>query len=285
MANGRLHLFSRRVAPVQVNYLAYPFTGGLRAMDYRLTDATLDPIGGRRYGPERLIRLGHSFWVYRGDPDAPEPAANLPAENAGVFTFANLNDPRKLNTNVAQAWAQIMRQVPNSKLLLSVHQAAGQRRYVHEMFAAAGVEPVRIDLIEAAPRAEHLVRYRSADLSLDPFPYGGHTTALDSIWMGVPVLTLAGDAPYTRGAASILPRIGLGELVTTSIDEYVSAAIQLARDLARLKILRRDLRQRMQASALCDEGGFVSEYEAGLRQAWRRHCHALPPDDIDSSAA
>lgn len=279
-AGSRLPVFAQRAAPIQVNYLAYPFTSGLREMDYRVTDYLLDPVEAKRHGPEALVRLKHSFWLYRPDPNSPNPTEKPPACINGHITFANLNNTRKFNREVAEVWASIMKQVPSSRLVMLSDNAAAQASHFGNIFSGLGVDPSRCELVDSMPRATYLERFTHADLCLDPFPYGGHTTALDSLWMGVPVLTLSGDGSYTRGAASILPRVRLEELVVHSKSDYVVGAVRIANDLDHLAKLRHNLRERMQQSELCDEAGFVAEYEALLLAAWQRYCQGLQPSDI-----
>jgi predicted O-linked N-acetylglucosamine transferase (SPINDLY family) len=282
MSGSRLTMMARRAAPLQVNYLAYPFASGVATMDYRVTDTILDPPGCAAYGPEKLIRLSHCFWLYRPDPLAIAPADDLPARLVDHITFASLNDTRKLNSRVVQAWSQILGAVPNSRLLLRSDNPPSQRAHIEGLFAAHGLAPERIDLVGTEPHHAHLNRYLTVDLCLDPFPYGGHTTTLDALWMGVPTLTLAGEAACCRGSASILSRVGLGELVMRSVEEYVELSTSLARNLDRLRAIRANLRERMCASQLCDEGGFARELEAALRTAWRRYCAGLPAADLNS---
>jgi predicted O-linked N-acetylglucosamine transferase (SPINDLY family) len=281
LASSRLPMFAKRAAPVQVNYLAYPFTSGVEAMDFRITDAILEPPGSTRYGPETLIRLGHCFWLYRPDPKAGPPADDLPAKTAGHITFASLNDIRKLNSDVVAAWAQILLAVPRSRLLLLAKNPARQREHFDRLFSSVGVDPRRIDLVGQEPHDQHLNRYRTVDLCLDPFPYGGHTTMLDALWMGVPTLGLLGSAPYSRAPASIMQRVGRNELACESLDKYVECGIRFGFDWAELVRVRAGLRETMRQSQLCDEAGFVAEYEHGLRLAWRQYCDQQARADID----
>lgn len=281
MKGSRLGVFARHPAPVQVTYLAYPFTCGVRGMDYRVTDAVLDPPGQDSLGPEALLRLRSSYWVYRPNPAALEPVRRLPARSTGRFTFASLNYTPKLNNQVVAAWAGILNQLPNARLLLLADSLTGQKAHLARLFADAGLDPTRLEVVGPAPQDQYLQRYLGVDLCLDPFPYGGGTTTLDALWMGVPVLTLAGSASYRRLAASSLARVGLGELVTHCIEEYQQLAVTLARDRSRLEGLRRDLRDRVRRSVLCDEVGWVADYERGLLLAWRRFCEGLTPAEID----
>ena len=280
-----MRMFARRAAPIQVNYLAYPFTCGVRTMDYRITDAVLDPPGSPGFGPESLIRMRHCFWLYRPNPAVAPPPSHLPAQTAERFTFASFNETRKLNAGVAAVWTRILNNCPSSRLLLLARDPVRQRDHIERLFSAAGLDPARIELLGYQAHHEHLNRYCSVDLCLDPFPYGGHTTTLDALWMGVPTITLRGNAPYSRAAASILSRVSLEELIADSADDYVAIATELFSDSERLSRLRSGLRERMASSVLCDELGFTREFERGLRIAWDGSCRGLSPAEIGIAEA
>jgi protein O-GlcNAc transferase len=274
MANGRWPVFARKPAPVQVAWLAYPGTTGLSTMDYRLTDPYLDPPGlDDRFYCEESIRLSDAFWCYdplTSDPEIPKVNA-LPAITSGRVTLGSLNNFAKINDGVLQLWARVLAAVPRSHLILLA--PAGQaRRRVIDKFQTEGIDAGRVEFVERKPRLDYLKLHHHFDLGLDTLPANGHTTSLDSFWMGVPVVTLAGQTAIGRGGKSILSNLGLPELIAETPEEYVEIAVKLSSDLPRLAELRRTLRQRMQASPLMDAPSFARNVEAAYRQMWRRWC-------------
>lgn len=275
MAGGRPLLFARRPAPVQVAWLAYPGTTGSDAIGYRLTDPWLDPIEGGPAGgddrySERSIRLPDSFWCYDALSDEP-PATVLPAARNGYLTFGCLNNPCKLTAHTMRLWARVLAAAPGSRLrLLSPNGRARER--LAASLAQAGIAAERVDFVAFRPRAEYLRTYREIDLALDTFPYNGHTTSLDALWMGVPVITRVGTTPAARGGLSQLSNLGLGALATLTDDDFVQAATALAADLDRLAELREGLRARMQASPLMQAQRFARHIEQAYRAMWRDWC-------------
>ena len=276
-AGNRILLFDRRAAPVQVTWLGYPNTTGLPAMDYRLTDAVADPPGlTEKLHTEQLVRLPGPFLCYRPAADAP-PVAALPAAGQGVVTYISLNNFAKLSAAIITLWARILQQVPHSRLVLKCNEKVDDRvrRAVTEPFGRFGIAAERIIVsgMTAAP-ADHLGRYSQADIGLDTFPYNGTTTTCEALWMGVPVVTLAGRTHVSRVGASILSHVGLPELIARTEEEYVAQGIALAGDLERLGRLRQELRGRMQSSPLLDRQGFTRGLEAAFRRMWE-HRHGV----------
>ncbi|MCZ6743022.1 MAG: tetratricopeptide repeat protein [Alphaproteobacteria bacterium] len=274
-ANNRLRMFAHRPAPVQVSWLGYPNTTGLSAMDYRLTDAIADPQGADdALYSEILVRLPEGFLCYGPPADAPE-VAGLPALEGGHVTFGSFNNLPKVAPRVVEVWARILDAVAGSRLLIKSGPLADDEtraRYL-EMFAAHGTDTGRIELLSRIPsKSGHLGAYGRVDIGLDPFPYNGTTTTCEALWMGVPVITLAGDRHSGRVGASLLTRVGLGEFITGTEEAYVAAAVKLAHDRDRLADLRKALRGRLQGSPLCDSEGFARQVEAAYRDMWRKWC-------------
>jgi protein O-GlcNAc transferase len=270
MAGGRPLLFARRPAPVQIAWLAYPGTTGMRAMDYRLTDARLDPPGFDSHYSERSIRLPDSFWCY--DPLTDEPQVNaLPALERGHVTFGCLNNPCKLTDATLQMWGEVMLAVPDSRLLLLAPQ--GPRERLLQRLGARGIASGRVDFVPYQKRAEYLRSYHDIDIGLDTFPYNGHTTSLDSLWMGVPTVTRVGETCVGRGGLSQLFQLELLALAAESDSGFVAAAAALAGDLGRLADLRRNLRSRLEKSPLMDAARFAHGMETVYRGLWKTHCH------------
>jgi protein O-GlcNAc transferase len=273
MENNRLLTFALRPAPVQVTWAGYPGTTGLSAIDYRLTDPNLDPPGlDDAHYAEQSIRLPDSFWCYAPEPDDPVPNP-LPALAQGVVTFGCLSNFCKLNDEVLRVWARVLHEVAGARLLL-LAPAGSHRQRVRERLAVEGVSPERVAFEPVRPREEYLALYHRIDLGLDPFPYNGHSTSLDSLWMGVPVVTLPGRTVVGRAGVSQLRTLGLPELIARDVDHYVRLAVELAHDLPRLAGLRAGLRARMCGSPLMDAARFARGVEAAYRQMWRRWCEA-----------
>ncbi|MGD1277623.1 MAG: tetratricopeptide repeat protein [Tepidisphaeraceae bacterium] len=276
-AGNRLLLFARKPAPVQVTYLGYPATTGLRTMDYRLTDAVADPPGaGEPFYTELLVRLPRTFLCFHAPPDAPE-VGPLPAKSAGHLTFGSFNNLTKMLDSTLQCWAEILRRVPQSRLVLkcpALLEAVTAAR-LRQRFAALGIEPARLDLRGLTPsKRQHLLAYHKIDVALDSFPYNGTTTTCEALWMGLPVVTHSGATHAGRVGASLLSTLGLNDLIAQSPQQYVQIAERLAGDWDALAALRAGLRDRMRQSPLMDAAPFAREVEAAYRQMWRRWCHS-----------
>jgi predicted O-linked N-acetylglucosamine transferase (SPINDLY family) len=271
MAENRLLLFARKPAPIQVTWLGYPGTSGLSAIDYRFTDPYLDPSGefDADY-VEESIRLPHTFWCLdRAALEAPEiPSPNeLPETQAGHVTFGALNNFCKVNQPLLELWKRVLDAVPSSRFLLLA--PPGQSRdWVRRTLGD------RVDFVSRSDRPGYLRYYHRIDVGLDTLPYNGHTTTLDSLWMGVPVVTLVGNTVVGRAGFSQLSNLNLIELVTRTPDEFVRVAKELAGDRAGLSDLRRTLRDRMRFSPLLDGAAFARGVEAKYRRMWARYCGA-----------
>ncbi|HEX4052901.1 MAG TPA: tetratricopeptide repeat protein [Tepidisphaeraceae bacterium] len=269
MADNRMLVFARKPAPVQVTWLGYPGTTGLETIDYRLTDPYLDPPGETdAFYVERSIRLPHTFWCI--DLQALEPADTppvnpLPALEAGKITFGCFNTFSKINQPLLELWARVLNAVPNSRMLM-LAPSGSRRQWVSQLLSD------RVDFISRQPRNEYLKFYHRVDLGLDTLPSNGHTTSLDSFWMGVPVVTLIGNTVVGRAGFSQLSNLQLSELVAKTADEYVTIAAKLAADLPKLAELRRTLRERMRFSLLMDADRFTRDIESAYRQMWLTWC-------------
>jgi predicted O-linked N-acetylglucosamine transferase (SPINDLY family) len=195
----------------------------------------------------------------------------LPAATRGFVTFGFLNQFAKVSPPVRRLWIEILAALPGARLVLMAG-AGSHRDALRAEFAAGGFAGDRIEFVARAARSAYFQRYHELDIILDPFPYNGHTSTIDALWMGVPVVTLAGRTAVGRGAATVLANAGLPELVAHSPKEYVALALDLARDLDRLAALRSGLRQRMEASPLLDGKQYATEIEAAFRKMWRTWC-------------
>jgi predicted O-linked N-acetylglucosamine transferase (SPINDLY family) len=268
---NRLLVFAHKPAPVQATYLGYPGTTGLSAMDHRFTDALADPPGmTEAHHSERLVRLPECAWCYR--PDTETPPGPSPAMLRGYVTFGSFNNLSKVNERMLRVWSRILQAVPGSRLLL---KSAGfisteaRRRTRETLMAGTGISGDRLDIRGPEDSHEsHMELYREMDIALDTFPYHGTTTTCEALWMGVPVVTLAGQTHVSRVGVSLLTHAGLPELVAGSEDGYVRIAVELAGDAGRLSNHRAGFRDRMRASRLMDEQPFSRGLEASLRRMW-----------------
>ena len=272
---NRLPLFARRVAPVQVSYLGYLGTTGVPAMDYRFTDAVADPPGRTEpFSSEQLVRLEGGMFVYEGNR-AVEVPPEPPVTRTGGITFGSFNPLTKITEATLRRWSAVLAGVPGSRMLIKAASlgASAQRETLWRRAVAAGVDPERLVLLGPEEQvAQHLARYNEVDIAVDTYPYNSITTAFEALWMGVPLVTRAGPTQISRFAASTLAHVGLEDLVVTTEEAYVERAISLARDVDRLRDLRRTLRARMAASSLCDSNRLARGVEAAYRDMWTRWC-------------
>jgi predicted O-linked N-acetylglucosamine transferase (SPINDLY family) len=271
MAGGRPLLFARKPAPVQVCCIAYPGTTGLSTIDYRLSDPYLDPpTAGDQYYSEKTFRLPETFWCF--DSLTTVPAVNtLPALKNGYITFGSLNNFCKVNPGVLKLWAQVLKAVDRSRLVLLAPEGSA-RRWVCDLLGEEGVLPERVTFFDRQSRQKYLEIFHHIDIGLDTIPYNGHTTSLDALWMGVPVVTIVGDTVVGRAGLCQCNNLGLPELIAESPDQFVLIAKELANDLPRLTELRQTLRQRMQISPLMDAPRFAKNVETAYRAMWRHWC-------------
>ncbi len=271
---GRPLLFARKPAPVQICWLAYVGTTGLSTMDYRVTDPYLEPPGvGMGWCAETPLQLPDTFWCY--EPLEPAPHVNeLPALSSGQVTFGSQHSFHKIHVGVLALWARVLRSVEGSRLVM--HAPEKQHAGILEIFEQKGVSSSRIEFLPRRPRNEYLCAYHRIDVSLDTFPYNGATTSLDAWHMGVPVLSLLGQTPVGRAGLSIASNLGLPEVIATSEDDYVKAAVNLTGDLSRLSALRAGLRDRMTRSPLMDGPRFARNLENAYRYAWTTWCESNP---------
>jgi protein O-GlcNAc transferase len=275
-SSNRLLVFARRAAPVQVSYLGYPDSTGLNTMDYRFTDAFADPpemTDG--FYTERLVRLENTFLCYRPEENSPAVGPLPAVKKSGHIRLGSFNRLAKFSDSAIDLWSQILRRLPESRMLIKSLGLSDEatRRRLTERFAAGGISADRLDLREGtASLTEHLELYNQIDIALDTFPYNGTTTTCEALWMGVPVVTLAGQMHMSRVGVSLLSNVGLQELIAQTPEQYVEIAVKLAGDLPRLTELRTTLRQRMQASLLMDAKRFANNIESAYRDMWRRYC-------------
>ena len=273
---NRLAAFAHKPAPLQLTWLGYPDTTGLPAIDLRITDAIADPAPvADALASERLVRLDGGFLCYQ--PPAECPPVSTHVNPVSSVVFCSFNNIAKLNPSMLRLWSEILRAVPGSRLLLksaSLNFTETADR-VLESFDEFGIAAGRIELRGwAAQREQHLQMYDGVDIALDTWPYNGTTTTCEALWMGVPVVTRAGNVHMSRVGASLLHAAGLDDLVTHSGADYVETAVALAGDEERRRELRTILRRHLQESTLLDHAGFTRT----LEQVYRDCFDALPLD-------
>lgn len=271
-ARNLLTVFGRKPAPVQATWAGYVGTTGLSAMDYLISDDRETPAGTDGWYREKILRLPDCYVCYTPPAYAP-PVASLPGKAHGFVTFGCFNNLAKLNCRVVELWLRLLRKLPDARLLLvtkALGDAATRERF-GEPFARAGMLD-RVALHGMTPHPELLARYGEVDIALDPFPYSGGLTTLESLWMGVPVITLGGSRFASRHSLSHLTAAGLPELIADDEDSYINTAVSLAGDISLLESLRLSLRGKMAASPLCDCARFTRNLEAAYRAMWRTWC-------------
>lgn len=263
-AENRLGAFVLRPAPVQVTMIGLMQTTGLSSIDYRITDSFLDPVGeSEAFNSEKLVRLETGPLVFC--PPDPAPAVNpLPASQGSQLVLGCANDLEKVTDRVRALWARVLKGLPGSKLLF--FGRAGN--HFIERMVELGIPSDRFIEVRRRPLAEFLAVHHQIDLALDPFPYNGLTVTMLSAWMGVPCVTLEGNTPPARAAASIMKRLGLPEFVARTEDEYVEVVLSLAANLPALSKVRNELRGRMRKH-VCDARRHVAELEASFTEMVR----------------
>lgn len=268
---NRLTLFARRPAPVQATHLGLQFTTGNPFIDYRITDAGCDPPGlTESYNTEQLLRLPDVSLCYRTNLSAD--VNDLPAASTGRITFGFFNNFSKITPQAVSTWATIFKRLPGSRLMLVAGISPKQNQQLLDAFAHHGIDSSRLTLVGRQSRQDYYRLYNRVDLTLDSFPYTGCFTTCDSLWMGVPLVTLAGRSSMARQGASLLAHLGLPDLITQSLDEYVETVVRLAQDLSRLAELRASLRERMERSTLMNYSRFTRQLEELYRGMWRQWC-------------
>jgi predicted O-linked N-acetylglucosamine transferase (SPINDLY family) len=258
---------------VQLGWAGYVGTVGLDSYDGLIADPVEVPPGHDAFYVEPVIRLPDCYVCYQ-PPANPPDVAPLPCLSTGRFTFGCFNRPAKLNSRLAELWAQILTQAPDSRLLL-VYGGLNEpstAKAVSGVLAAGGVPMERVDLVGETEQAKLLLAYGQVDLALDPTPYSGGVTTLEAMWMGVPTVTLAGDSFAGRHSASHLTAAGLPEFCAATPDDYVALALDWSRRPDALAVVRAGLRERVAASPLCDAPRFGRHLGGALTGLWRGWC-------------
>lgn len=272
-SNNRLLVFARQPAPVQIAWLGYTDTTGMAAMDYLVVDEFSVPFGSPQFFSEKHWRFPHSRFCYGGPVAAPE-VAPAPAVARGEITFGSFNNPAKLNEEVIALWSRLLTELPNSRLVLKGKYFGEEetRELFLACFAAQGVARERLELRPSSRHEAMLAEYGDIDIVLDTFPYPGGMTTLEALWMGVPVLTLAGKTLLSRQSASFLRLVGLQDWIAWNAEEFLAKARTFAGDVPALAAIRSGLRLHMQSSPLCDSASFARQLELCYRDVWRAYC-------------
>ena len=273
-AHNRLPMFAWKPAPVQVSWLGYFATTGVAAIDYLIADSWTVPEDEEVHFTESIWRLPETRLCFT-PPDVEIDVAPLPAISNGYVTFGCFNNLTKMNDAVVALWSRVLGAVPQSRLFLKSRQLseAAVRQRVISHFAAHGIAAERLILEGGSSRADYFAAYHRVDISLDPFPFPGGTTSVEGLWMGVPVLTLAGQRFLPRQGAGLLMNASLPEWIASDAEDYLARAIAHAGDLQRLSALRNGLRQQVLDSPLFDAPRFASHFEAALRGMWVQWCN------------
>ena len=269
-AHNRLPVFAWQPAPIQASWLGYFATTGIKEMNYLLTSSVAVPEIHTAQFTERIWYLPDT-WLCFTAPEVGLPVARLPALQNGHITFGCFQRLDKVGDTVLAVWAKILAAIPGARLYMACRQLGESqvRAQIVECFNEHGIDPARLTLRgSAASREDYLARYSEIDVVLDSFPYPGVTTTCESLWMGVPTLTLAGDTLLARQGAGVLVAAGLEDWVTTSIAEYIEKAVALAGELPKLATLRADLREQVSASPLFDAERFARNFEDALWDMW-----------------
>jgi len=269
-ADNRLGVFSLKPAPVQVTYIGYPATTGMLAMDYRFTDDLADPPGKTEHlHTETLVRIPGGFLCYQ--PPAVGEVAPLPSVDKGYITFGSFNNLAKVSETVVELWSRLLKKVPGSRLLLKSKSLKYEeiQKDLYQLFAAHGIDSTQVEMTGWAGNMKaHLDLYSQVDIALDTFPYNGTTTTCEALYMGVPVVTLAGQEHVSRVGISLLTHAGLADFVAGSEDAYIELATSWASNIQALATLRKQLRARVSESSLCDAVNKTHDIENMYRAIW-----------------
>ena len=271
--NDRLALFASKPAPIQMTWLGYFATTGVAAIDYLIADPWTLPESFEVCFTEKIVRLPETRLCFT-PPKVLVGVNLLPALKNGYITFGCFNTLTKMTDQVVELWSQILKETNNSRLVLRSHllnDTVVQQKTL-ERFLVHGIDASRISLEKSVPRREYLAAYNDIDIALDPFPYCGGTTTVEALWMGVPVLTLAGSNFLSRQGVGLLMNSGLPEWVASDCEDYVLRAVKHASDYEYLGQLRQGLRKQVLSSAIFDASRFSAYFSDCLRSVWCEWC-------------
>jgi protein O-GlcNAc transferase len=272
-AHNRLPMFAWNPAPVQVTWLGYLATTGVTAIDYVLADAWTLPEYEEANFTEEVWRLPQSYLCFT-PPQGKVQVGRLPALHNGFITFGSFNNLAKINDAVVALWSKVLLAVPGSRLYLKSPQLIDEeiQRRTMKRFKLHGIDEGRLTLEGLVPRADYLLPFHRVDIALDPFPYPGITTSVENLWMGVPVLTLAGNSFLSRQGVGLMMNAGLPDWIGADPGDYVARAVAHASDVQGLAELRARLRHKVFNSPIFDAPRFSQHFEAALRSMWHIWC-------------
>lgn len=270
LQGGRPAVLATRPAPVQLSYLGYPHSLAARAVDGRITDAVMDPPGlTESLHTEELIRIDGGAFAYL-PPASAADVSELPALSAGHVTFGSIADFARVTPPLVTLWAEILKELPTSRLIATADDRVSARKRLGAMLERQEIPEDRFDVVSRKSRSETLSLFNRVDVLLDSFPFNTGLPVCDALWMGVPVISLAGGTPASRQGASLLTAAGQTDAIAESTDDYAAIAYRMASDLPKLIHTRESLREKVQASPLVDTAGLAAKLEAAYRGAWRK---------------
>lgn len=266
---NRLLVFASRPAPIQASWLGYLNTTGMGQMDWRVTCAATDPEPqASAYHSERIWSLPDCPWPWIPDELPIDQQASSHPFSADKIVFGSFNTFRKINIEVVRAWAEILRCVPSAMLRMHGVPRGRTMDDLLDIFKDGGADPSQIEFFGVIDHAKYQQAYTRVHIALEPFPYSGGATTCECLWMGVPVVAMAGSGGFARTAAGILSVVGLNELIANSREDYVERAIELSRNFERLHVYRKTIRQRIRESSIMDPRRFVGNLESAYRSMW-----------------
>lgn len=267
--HNRLPVFSWKPAPVQIAWLGYFATTGVPEIDYIIGDPHVSPADEAGHFTEKIWQLPECYWCF-SEPDVRVDVSPLPALSVGHITFGCFNNLSKMNDAVVDLWAKVLHAVPGSKLFLKYSQLNDpqMRETTLQRYARYGIASDRLILEGSSPRTEYLACYHRVDIALDPLPYPGGTTTMESLWMGVPVISMRGKRFLSHAAETIAHNAGLSEWIASTEDDYIAKAVSFSSELKRLSGLRAGLRRQVVASPLFDAARFARNFEEAMWKIW-----------------
>lgn len=273
-SGNALPILAYKPAPIQICGIGYFATTGLKAVDYFLADRYLVNERTQSNFVEKLLVLPHSHFCYVPLNNEIPAGTVAPCKKKGYVTFGSFNNLTKVNDDVLVVWAEILKRVPGSHLLLKgdLLGSVEGRELIRQKLMSLGIEAERLELEGFS--MPYLERYYDMDIALDTFPYPGGGTTCDALYMGVPVVTLGDGSEGGNFGISLLKNIGLDECCTYSIEEYIERAVALAQDADLLNVLHSAIRMMMQKSPVMDRQLYMQELEDGYQQIWVQYIHA-----------
>jgi protein O-GlcNAc transferase len=277
---NRLRTFARKPAPIQISWIGYPGTTGLRCMDYYFADRHWLPPG--RFDEQFTEKLVYLPADAPFRPHASSPAVNpLPALATGSLTFGSFNRMSKISAAAVRLWSALLRALPETNMILAGMPADGEQVHLIEQFAANGIARERLTFHARRGMDEYLELHHRTDICLDTCPYTGGTTTYHALWMGVPTLTVAGPTPAARQGAAIMGQVGLDGFTAADDADFVEKGVYWANHLAELAGVRARLREQCRQSPVLRPHVIVDAFERALRRMWQRWCAGLPPESFE----